>query len=93
MEALPGYREASEQLGRLHAAGDHRPGLVDPVLGQDQDLEGLGRHAEGLEKENSGHTGRALAANVLWLDANPDAKSDLARARPGAVSASVPGWS
>ncbi len=92
-EALPGYREASEHLGRLHAAGDQRPGLVGPVLGQGQGLDGLGGHAEGLREGTSGGTGRALAANVLWLDANPDAKSDLARARPGAVSTSIPVWS
>ena len=137
VEALPGYRGASEHLGRLHTAGDQRPGLVGPALGQGQDLdglerhaeglregtilgqgqdldglgrhaeglregtilgqgqdpEGLGRHAEGLREGTSGGTGRALAGNVLWLDANPDAKSDLARARPGAVSTSVPVWS
>ena len=93
VEALPGYREASEHLGRLHSVEDHRPGLVDPVLGQGRDVEGLGRHAEGLREGTPGGPGRALAANVLWLDANPDAKSDLARARPGAVSTSVPVWS
>ena len=93
VEALPGYREASEHLGRLHTAGDQRPGLVDPNWGQGQGQDGLGRHAEGLRQGSSGRPGRALAANVLWLDANPDAKSDLARARPGAVSTSVPVWS
>ena len=33
--------------------------------------------------------GRALAANVLWLDANPDAQRDLAMAPPGVVSVSI----
>ena len=87
VEALPGYREASERLGRLHASEDHRQGLLDPVVGQGQDLDGLGRDTERLREGTSGGAGRALAANVLWLDANPDAKSDLAKARPGAVSA------
>ena len=93
VEALPGYREASEHLGRLHSAGNPRPGLVDPALGQGQDLEVLGGETKESREGAFGGTGRALAANVLWLDANPDAKSDLARARPGAVSTSVPVWS
>ena len=93
MEALPGYREASEQLGILHTLADHRQDLVDPVLGRGQASDGLGRDAEGLEERTSGGAGRALAANVLWLDANPDAKSDLAKARPGAVSAHATAWS
>lgn len=93
MEALPGYREASEHLGRLHRLRDDEQDLVGPVLGGGQASDGLGRDTEGLMESIPGGAGRALAANVLWLDANPDAKSDLAKARPGAVSACAPAWS
>ena len=41
---------------------------------------------EGLEDGHVKSGGRTLAANVLWLDANPDAKQELAQASPGAVS-------
>ena len=50
------------------------------------DLHGAGESGEGPGGGLVSARGRALAANVLWLDANPDARQELAQASPGAVS-------
>lgn len=56
------------------------------ALGETGDLHSDGEGVEGLEDGHVKSGGRTLAANVLWLDANPDAKQELAQASPGAVS-------
>jgi len=48
--------------------------------------EALHRGGESGEDGALRAGGRALTANVLWLDANPDAKQDLAQTPPGVVS-------
>ena len=54
--------------------------------GQAEDLQRGGDGGEVLVESRTKSGGRALAANVLWLDANPDARQELAQASPGAVS-------
>ncbi len=54
--------------------------------GETGDLPSTGEGVEGFENEHAKSGGRALAANVLWLDANPDARQELAQASPGVVS-------
>jgi len=48
--------------------------------------EALHRGGESGEDGALRAGNRALTANVLWLDANPDAKQDLAHTPPGVVS-------
>lgn len=78
---------SSELLRRLHSA--HAEAGFAAAL---DEFEGLHRRGqadgEGLETDGRGTRAgaRTLAANVPWLEANPDAHWDLARAPPGAVS-------
>lgn len=65
----------------MHALREFRE-----ALGETGDLQSSGEGVEGLEDGDVKLRGRTLAANVLWLDANPDAKQELAQASPGAVS-------
>ena len=71
----------SELLRRLQSAHDLRDSAAASY--QAEALHIGGEVAEGGALRAGG---RALTANVLWLDANPDAKQDLAQTPPGVVS-------
>lgn len=64
----------------------HAQQATGTALDQTGDLHRGGQGGEGSGDGPLKSGGRALAANVLWLDANPDARQDLAQASPGAVS-------
>ena len=75
----------SELLQRLQSV----QALQEPgtARGQAEELQRGGDGGEELVGSHAKSGGRALAANVLWLDANPDARHELAQASPGVVSA------
>lgn len=56
------------------------------AVGEMGDLPREGEGSDGPANGRQHAWGRALVANVLWLDANPDARQELAQASPGVVS-------
>lgn len=82
-EMEPSSSQLLQRLHSAHAEAGFAAALVE--------FEGLHRRGQadgealGTDGRSTRAGARTLAANVPWLEANPDAQRDLARALPGAV--------